>query len=103
MLAEAAIRGGLRSVQTMLDAGLDVDLPGEEMRMSALHSAAWWGNLEMVDLLLRHGASVAYVNDYGGVKARRSTYRLVPRGWVHRTDILELSTQLRSEGTYQVF
>ncbi|XP_078601052.1 uncharacterized protein LOC144876042 [Branchiostoma floridae x Branchiostoma japonicum] len=62
-LVQAAIRGSLRDVKAALKAGADIDydLPygNNSNTMTALVLASFNGDVDMVDLLLRQGASVS--------------------------------------------
>ncbi len=46
----------------------------ETMSFTALHNAAWHGNLEAVEALLRNGADT---------RIRDSRYTSTPAGWAH--------------------
>lgn len=60
----AAMRGDYRSVELLLDAGLDVDSRGD-MGNTALHYAKQFGHHEIAELLIRRGASVNVQNQFG--------------------------------------
>jgi ankyrin repeat protein len=69
--ADAARNNELTAVKLMLMAGLPLDVPGQH-NASALHWAAWHGNLELVNLLIARGASLEDAsNDFKGT----------PLGW----------------------
>jgi hypothetical protein len=51
-----AIRGDLEACRTLLEAGADVDLPGEH-GFTALHEAVSQGHAEVVALLLEYGSN----------------------------------------------
>ena len=55
-LADAARESALEVVQLMLEAGISLESRGQHGG-SALHWAAWRGNLPLVELLLRAGAA----------------------------------------------
>jgi ankyrin repeat protein len=55
LLSDAAWRGKLEAVRTMLAVGFDVSWENIH-RATALHTAAWQGHLQLVQLLLQHGA-----------------------------------------------
>jgi hypothetical protein len=55
MLNDAAWRGNVEAVATMLALGFDVTW-GNEHGATALHAAAWQGYIQLVELLLQHGA-----------------------------------------------
>jgi hypothetical protein len=56
-LHEASERGDIRAVQRILKGGLQVNIKDENGE-TPLHRAAFFGYSEIVDLLLKHGASV---------------------------------------------
>lgn len=60
----AALRGDLRSVQLLLEAGLDVNDLGD-MGNTPLHYARKRGHEEVVQLLLRQGANPNIRNEFG--------------------------------------
>jgi ankyrin repeat protein len=55
LLSDAAWRGKLEAVRTMLAVGFDVAW-GNQHGATALHTAAWQGHSQLVQLLLQHGA-----------------------------------------------
>jgi ankyrin repeat protein len=60
-IVEAAERGKAATVRLMLELGFAVDTRRETVDddgATALHAAAWAGSVEVVELLLRHGADV---------------------------------------------
>ena len=64
-LIEAAKDGNVEVVQTLLDAGADVD-KSDKLRYTPLHWAAMWkANVEVVKILLGTGAEVNKVNRWG--------------------------------------
>ncbi len=65
LLPEQAQRGELSAVRLMLVLGWPVDVPGP-WEASALNQAAFRGDVEMVALLLQHGARWHERNGYGG-------------------------------------
>jgi ankyrin repeat protein len=70
-LANAAESGNLDAVRLMLEAGWPVDAPGR-VGATALHWAAYTGNVAMVRELLAHDAPV---------DAREPRYNGTPLGW----------------------
>lgn len=60
----AALRGDLRLVKMLLDAGLDVNEQGD-MGYTPLHNAKRKGFAEIVDLLIEKGADTEIVNEFG--------------------------------------
>ncbi|CCF97526.1 ankyrin repeat domain-containing protein [Ralstonia solanacearum] len=61
LLHIAAQRGDTRTVEVLLTAGVDVNLLGD-MGNTALHYAQ---TVEMIHLLLAHGASAEICNEFG--------------------------------------
>lgn len=57
----------------LIDNGADINARGAQ-GFTALHYAAWHGHHEMVDYLLRCGASTEVVNDYGGTSLDAAVY-----------------------------
>jgi hypothetical protein len=54
-----AARGNLPAARLLLELGADVNaIDGEKQRLTPLHGRAEHGDVEMVDLLLEHGANV---------------------------------------------
>jgi len=64
----AVVRDDVRTVRDLLEAGADPNLPGED-DCTPLHHAASHGHLEIIGLLLSHGASTASVDIYGDTPA----------------------------------
>lgn len=60
----AACRGDQEAIEKALNAGVDVNQRGEN-GATALHSAAFFGQSETVDLLLSHGANIKAGNVHG--------------------------------------
>ena len=80
LLAEVAQTGHLETVQTMLEAGANVNLPSENPDVTtALIGAATGGNLEIVELLVEHGADVNQI--------RGGTFALIVAGKEGHQDI----------------
>ena len=63
-LADAAMRGDVEAVKSLLDGGADVNVPQGD-GMSALHWAASRGDVEVVGLLISAGADIAAVTRIG--------------------------------------
>lgn len=61
-LHDAAWRGRLAAVRTLLSIGFHVDW-GNQQRATALHAAAWQGHAEIVQLLLAHHARLDIKDD----------------------------------------
>lgn len=55
--------GGVPIAQLLVEAGADVNLPGE-FNMTPLHIACSWGQVEMVRFLHEHGAKIDCKDDY---------------------------------------
>ncbi len=62
IISDAARQGHIDSVSVMLDAGFDINAKGL-LGATALHWAAWDGNAELVDLLLRHNPLINSPDD----------------------------------------
>ena len=62
LLHIVAVWGDVESARVLLDAGVEIDLPGEH-NYTALHEAVGQGHVEMVRLLLARGADPYKVND----------------------------------------
>ena len=60
----AAIQGKANIVQQLIEAGADINAPGEH-GYTPLHEACAQGKIEVVELLLRNGADVAIENKDG--------------------------------------
>jgi ankyrin repeat protein len=65
LVSEAAWEGRADAVRAMLDAGFDVNARNRE-GMAALHSAAVWGNLPLVEMILKHQPDLTLKNNHGG-------------------------------------
>ena len=63
-LAWGCAFGPSEAVELMLRKGVDPE--GRDDDGTALHSAAGHGRMDLVRLLLRHGASLETLNEYGG-------------------------------------
>lgn len=64
LLHVVAIWGDVDAARILLDAGVEIDLPGEH-GFTALHEAIQQGHPEMVRLLLKRGADAAKPQDWG--------------------------------------
>lgn len=62
----AAMLGRLTVVNLLIESGADVQRKGQ-FGYTAIHAAAQGGHLEVVQALLRHGASVNCKNDDGDI------------------------------------
>lgn len=71
-LITAAFRNQTSPATALLEAGADARLKDEYPGATALHYAAWEGNLELIDLLLEAGADIAVRDDM---------YDADPLGW----------------------
>jgi hypothetical protein len=79
-LAVAAQNNEVSAVRRMLDVGWQPDARGQH-GATALHWAAWHGNVDMVRELLRRQAPLDVAdNDYGGTPAGWAVYASV-HGW----------------------
>ena len=70
-LAHAARNNDLSAVRLMLTAGLPVDAVSQH-HSTALHWAAWYGNAEMVQLILRHQPELENIDN---------DFKATPLGW----------------------
>ncbi len=70
-IRRAAELGYLEVLRNLIDAGLDVNATGGSGD-TGLHWACWYGRVDVVKLLLAHGADV---------HARESTHGGIPLGW----------------------
>ena len=68
VLPEAAKAENTAAVTLMLEAGFDPEITSHGFLdgMTALHWAAWNGNLEMMEVLLKHNANIEALNAWGG-------------------------------------
>ncbi len=64
-LHEAARKNFVELATLLLSFGARVD-QGDRDDMTPLHWAAWYGHLDMMDLLIQHGAPTEALNCYGG-------------------------------------
>ncbi len=62
IISDAARQGHIDSVAVMLEIGFDINAKGL-LGATALHWAGWHGNAPLVDLLLKHNASVSFLDD----------------------------------------
>ena len=68
-LVQAAATNERMLLLALLDAGVDINAPGNQS-IRALHQAAFYGHEELVDLLLERGANPTLTDDlYNGVAA----------------------------------
>lgn len=83
-LALASTYGRTRAVEFLLDRGMEVDeeLRGHGEGHTALHVAAFHGHADVVDLLLRRGASVHAIDKTWGTPPL--LWALT--GWTHRSE-----------------
>jgi ankyrin repeat protein len=65
-VATAARAGRLKVVQLMLDAGLDMEVPADDLNATGLLYAATTGDAPMVEMFLRRGARIDVKHSYGG-------------------------------------
>lgn len=63
-LMAASMRGDIRNIDKLLDAGLVVNAKDED-GWSALHYAAWKGHKDAYEALVKHGADKAATNNLG--------------------------------------
>jgi ankyrin repeat protein len=84
-------------VRWLLSMGASADArAGDRSRQSALHNAAWNGDLEMVKLLVEHGADL---------HVRDAEHEATPRGWAetavtvtNNPACMEVAAWLRAQG-----
>lgn len=72
-LVDTAMGGGVAHVRQLLEAGWPVDARGEH-QATAIHFAAWNGNLEMVRTILEFGPDLTL---------RDASFDAPPLGWAH--------------------
>lgn len=60
----AAMIGNLRAVKILVEAGLDINLPGD-MSLTPLHYATEWHHPEIAEYLLSKGANPDAVSEFG--------------------------------------
>jgi hypothetical protein len=83
-LAHAARNNNLNPVRLMLDAGWPVHVRGQH-QATPLHWAAWHGNAEMVELILRHHPAMEDTeNDFQGTPLRWAIHGS-DNGWHRET------------------
>ncbi len=80
MLAHMVDAGRYDAVRLMVALGWPLDANGD-WNGSPLNHAAWWGEAELVELFLAHGADREQVNGYGGTPLGAAIY-----GSEHCTD-----------------
>lgn len=64
LLHVVAVWGDVDAARILLDAGVEIDLPGED-GFTALHEAIQQGHAEMARLLLKRGADPARTQQWG--------------------------------------
>jgi ankyrin repeat protein len=69
LLHIAAMRGDIRTVSLLLDAGIDPNITGD-MGNTALHYACSEQHDGIVELLIAHGASMDIQNEFGSLPER---------------------------------
>lgn len=62
-----AVRGELDACKTLVEAGADLNIPGE-YRFTPLHEAISQGHTSVVELFLQNGADPALTTDIGATK-----------------------------------
>lgn len=83
-LVQAAATNERMLLLALLDAGVDINAPGNQS-IRALHQAAFYGHEELVDLLLERGADMRLTDDlYNGTAA----------GWARAGEHEELANRL---------
>ena len=65
VIVAAAQAGNMNGVRALLEFGFPANAQ-DEQGFSALHWAAWYGHLELTDLLVQKGAPLELENNYGG-------------------------------------
>lgn len=63
-LHKAVLRGNLRAVKILVEAGLDINLPGD-MSQTPLHYATSWNYPEIAEYLLSKGAKPDAIDEFG--------------------------------------
>lgn len=62
LINKAATNGDVPQLESFYAAGYDIHLP-DGMGKTPLHNAAFYGHIDAVNFLLRHGADVSAIND----------------------------------------
>jgi len=88
-LVFASLCDQVKAVAILLDAGVNIDAipPGSHVTGTALHTAAYQGNLETIRYLLNRGADPAILD---------SRYQSTPLGWARHGGRLEAAELLAS-------
>ena len=73
LLHAAALRGDLQSVEWLLDAGENINAVGD-MGLTPAHYAAGGLHKEVFDLLIRRGADLTIVDEFGNTAPERWSF-----------------------------
>ncbi|MGG6266749.1 ankyrin repeat domain-containing protein [Leptolyngbya sp. AN03gr2] len=90
-LEAVAERGDAAMVKTLLSVGADVNAGIDTRKRTALHHAAIWGHLEVIQLLVAAGAEV-------NAKAWRGETPLQVAGWWRHDDVIDFLIQQGAKG-----
>ena len=83
-LAQAAKRGDLKAVNSLLESGVDVDTEDSKQHATALMWAAHEGYPDVVELLIEHGASINKRKATG----ETALWFAAQQGWIEALKVL---------------
>ena len=95
-LYRAARSGNIKEVKRLLNNGANPDVP-DAHGLTPLHQAAYWGETEIVDLLIKAGANVNAENKGRGWTPLHSA--AVSGGMRSRKDVIDLLRKAGAEET----